>query len=161
MVAVPRWSQGSSDRTFRRKHGRAVRRGRTEGLTKAESQDAWRTSLGRAGRAVMSAVDRARALLRAGGFKKKARWVRRGERKDLQPGDKIEFKDLQKWRACGARYKRSDNAHGAVSVVRPTNDDKAYTDCWIIIERSRGERERDRRLSRFVACPIEFTKLSE
>lgn len=74
-------------------------------------------------------------------------------RKNLGPLPKVG--DAVEWFLLGTRLKR----RGVVWKLSPTNQDQFYTSAWVLIERPRTERERDRRLGRFIALAVERVRI--
>lgn len=107
-------------------------------------QRARRRRLGRGGRAVDAAVDQARKKMM-----KEMEQARRSDWSVVSAGDLVCFSHNGKERT------------EKVFCVRGCNDPRLKTRAWIIIERSRKERERDRRLSRFLAVAMEEVKMKK
>lgn len=113
-------------------------------------QQQWRKSLGRGGRAVNSAIDQCRKQLRRRGVRRlQTPQPRLTQLRWPVPGDSVYYVD------------RGKKARGVVYSSVECNDPQPLTQGWIVVERPRGVREKDRRLCRFVACPLESTGTKE
>ena len=130
-------SQSSDKRLFpsgRKRRKLAPKRNRKTPLQK------WRCSLSRRGRAVWSAIDRARSLI-----KKKRIQRREPTALTLEPGKLVSYLDLS----------TESTKECTVFMIQKCNEDKKVTNAWVLFERGRRERNKDRRLCRFVAAPVE------
>ena len=107
---------------------------------------AYRQALGRQGRAILSAIDRSRSLMKELGERlKPGRGWQPLNGEPPAVGTKVSFVDL----ASGV------SRIGTVFCYKMCNEEQRVTQGWVIVERSRYERERDKRLSRFIAVPFE------
>lgn len=119
--------------------------------TKAESQRLWRLRLNQSGRAVQSAIVAGRRLLKENNWSARVS-LTRVFMKFPEHGEQVRVWDIPRLVATGQEVFVSRR----VFTTSYTNEDAKLTACWLIIERTRAEREADRRLCRFYACPYEW-----
>jgi len=154
MGRIPLGGTSESQRSWSRKVPLRARKNVKKAVKKrlldpdrALLQRKWRKQLGRAGRALRSAIDAGRKRLakeKRGEWpaSKYVRWLNR-------PGesDRVAFDD-----PLTGKKRREP-----VYAYCPCNDPRIRTQGWVVVERNRKERERDRRLCRFLAVPLEDT----
>ena len=146
MTGIRRGEMPLSQRSYERIFGKSQPKRRPKSIEGCPqmSQAAWRQSLGRSGRAVFSAIGMARQEMRAIGLPRSLK-----ARKKVGTMPKVG--DAVQWVVVGTRLK----CRGVVWKLSPANQDQFYTACWVLIERPRSQRERDRRLGRFIALAVE------
>ena len=110
---------------------------------KPDAVDAYRRRIGVQGRQIHSAIDRTRALLKVVALRRSKRKISKPT--EVAEGDIVEFE----------HFGHGEMRQMTVFAVKECNMDKKVTWAWVLCERQRAERERDRRLSRFIAVPIE------
>lgn len=147
MAGISQGSSAASDRSF----SRTSRKSRRERLpiTKKQSVQLFRRRLGLRGRAIYCAIDRARVWLRT-------RLVElpfnSGYRAFNKPAPRV-----------GALYSFADARTGQrrtqqLALYHECNEVQRRTQGYLLFERTRLERERDKRLCRFIAVPYEFCR---
>lgn len=140
-------SQRTSQRLFPcRKRTKIVDTART----KKKIQRSYRRRLGKAGRGVFSAIDYARRCLRLMKYK-----VRRPPSETFIANADLPKKgDIFYISTAGVRTKQQERRR--VFCFKESNLDKKTTYGWVVVERTRKEREENRRLGRFFARPLEL-----
>lgn len=140
-------SQRTSQRLFPcRKRTKIVDTART----KKKIQRSYRRRLGKAGRGVFCAIDYARRCLRL--MKYKAR--RPPSQTFIANVDLPKKNEVYYVSTPSIASKKQERRK--VFCFKETNLDKKTTYGWIIVERSRKEREANKRLGRFFARPLEL-----
>ena len=95
--------------------------------------------------------------MKASGYK--ARGKKKMDYPELKKGDTVRYVDLKKLCAVGGQSSSRSFLVGVVSEFKVCNEEKLVTHGWVLIERDRYARQKDRRLGRFAAVPRELCEL--
>ena len=108
---------------------------------------------------MLSCIDQARQRLRIAGWSRsknpKMRIPADCKICVIEAGDKVKYVDLGPFLQGGVLNWQV----GVVAGYRVCNQDMLVTCGWVLVERNRYERARDRRLGRFIAVPCELAKV--
>lgn len=134
-----------------------TRRARQPAFDARESAIRHRRAIGKGGRQVEAAIAVARRRLIVGPLRLEALRLRRWNPKVTHESAPA-FGTFLSYLEFGSKSVKM--AFGRVWETKACNDPQVKTCCWVIFERCRSEREKDRRLGRFLACPLELVQVA-